>query len=63
LPCALVALSLLGAARGLLGALAAAALALAAGGLLYGLQWSELGAPLQARLLALVRVGRAGGAA
>jgi O-antigen/teichoic acid export membrane protein len=54
LPCALAAASLLGAARGLLGGLGTMAVALGAGGLLYWLQWSELGAPMQARLLALV---------
>lgn len=59
-PSALAAASLLGAARGLFGAFAAMAVALGVGGLLYWLQWSELGAPMQARLLAMLR--RRGGA-
>jgi hypothetical protein len=58
LPCVVVAVSLLGAARGLLGAVGGIAVALGALGLLYWLQWSELGAPMQARLLVLIRPSR-----
>jgi O-antigen/teichoic acid export membrane protein len=58
LPCVVAAVSLLGAARGVLGALAAIAVAVGALGLLYWLQWSELGAPMQARLLVLIRPSR-----
>jgi O-antigen/teichoic acid export membrane protein len=54
LPSAVVAASLLGVARGLLGAPGAMAVALVSGVLLYGLQWSALGAPTQGRLLALL---------
>jgi O-antigen/teichoic acid export membrane protein len=54
LPSLLVGVSLLDAARSLFGALGAMAVALGGVALLYWWSWSELGAPLQARLLALV---------
>lgn len=59
-PSAVVAASWVVSARGLLGPLAVMAIAIAVGGLLYWLQWSELGAPMQARLLALMRFPRRG---
>ncbi|HTV25541.1 MAG TPA: hypothetical protein VMG12_42890 [Polyangiaceae bacterium] len=60
LPSALVAAVLVAVARGWVGALLAMAVALGVGGLLYFLQWSELGAPLQSRLLGLLRRARRG---
>lgn len=55
---ALVAGCLLGAARGWLGLPALMAVAAGALGLLYSTQWSGLGAPLQGRLLAVLRAAR-----
>jgi O-antigen/teichoic acid export membrane protein len=58
LPSLVVASCLLGAARGLASPAVVMAVALPLAGLLYCLQWSELGRPMQDRLLALVRVER-----
>jgi O-antigen/teichoic acid export membrane protein len=55
LPTAVVGLAVAGLARGL-PALLVMGVALAVSGLLYSLQWSELGRPMQRRLLALVRL-------
>lgn len=58
LPSALVAACLLPAARGLASGSLVMAVALGGATLLYSLQWSELGRPMQARLLSLARMGR-----
>jgi O-antigen/teichoic acid export membrane protein len=58
LPSALVAGCLLAAARGLAPALLVMAVAVGGATLLYSLQWSELGRPMQDRLLSLARIGR-----
>jgi hypothetical protein len=58
LPSLVVASCLLGAARGLASPAVVMAVTLPLAGLLYCLQWSELGRPMQDRLLALVRVER-----
>jgi len=58
LSCALVAATLLGVARGWVGRLPAMAVALGAGGLLYSVQWSGLGASMQGRLLGMLRAPR-----
>lgn len=58
LPSGLVAATLLAVARGGVGPLLGMAVALGVGSLLYSLQWSELGRPLQNRLLGLLRRAR-----
>ncbi len=63
LPALAVTAGLLAAARGMVAPLVAMAVALALSLLLYSRQWSELGRPMQSRLLALVRrTQRASGA-
>ena len=58
-PCLVVAACLLTAARGVLDAPVAAALGALLGAVAYAVQWSSIGRPMRARLLAAVPLGRA----
>lgn len=58
-PCLVVAACLLGTAWGVLDAPVAAALGGVLGGAAYAVQWSSIGRPMRARLLAALRLGRA----